>query len=74
MLGSLAILRNNELQIEGGLETTHKSIESSKVGPQYSFLEIPSWYALAKEESWFNYVDVVSNIIMFCANKRYVQR
>lgn len=31
-------------------QTTHRSIASSKVGPQYSFLETPSWYALAKAE------------------------
>jgi hypothetical protein len=36
------------------IKLSYKSIASSKVGPQYSFLETPSWYALAKAESWFN--------------------
>lgn len=35
--------------------TTYRSMQSSKTGPQYSFLEIPSWYALANAESWLSF-------------------
>lgn len=35
---------------------THRSIQSSNTGPQYSFLGVPCWYALAKVESWLSYI------------------
>lgn len=37
---------------------THRSIQSSNTGPQYSFFGVPSWYALAKVESWLSYIDI----------------
>ena len=43
-----------KVQISESLITTYRSIESSKTGPQYSFLEIPSEYALANAELWLS--------------------
>jgi hypothetical protein len=40
---------------------THRSMESSNVDPQYSFLDTPSWYALAKAESWLSAVTAREN-------------
>lgn len=36
------------------MKTTHKSMQSSKTGPQYSFFETPCWYAFANVESWLS--------------------